>query len=250
MPDAHSEGPTPISAVLSGLLLNVALYALVRCKVLVNLSMGGNWAGRIMMGFGLLSMVVAALSLFRQKDIKRMFAYSSIEHMGIASFAFGLGGTVATFGALLHMLGHSLAKSSIFFTAGHASQMSGTQNMGGIRGLASANPLVGWGLMFGVLAIAGLPPFGLFASEFLILSAGIKGVPALIPVVLFALIVAFAALFRKVQPLVFGDPSPGRHEIDAQHAPVLLHLGLALMLGIYLPVFLREWLFEAAGILK
>ncbi|MEK7842350.1 MAG: hydrogenase 4 subunit F, partial [Deltaproteobacteria bacterium] len=114
LPDAHSEGPTPISAVLSGLLLNIALYALVRCKVLVDGATGTHQTGYIMMGFGLLSILVAAFSLLRQKDIKRMFAYSSIEHMGIATFAFGLGGPIATFGALLHMLMHSLTKSSIF----------------------------------------------------------------------------------------------------------------------------------------
>ncbi|HEX8949611.1 MAG TPA: hydrogenase 4 subunit F, partial [Dissulfurispiraceae bacterium] len=129
LPDAHSEGPTPISAVLSGLLLNVALYALVRCKVLVDGSTGTHHAGDIMMGFGIVSIIVASFSLLRQKDIKRMFAYSSIEHMGIATFAFGLGGPIATFGALLHMLVHSLTKSSIFFTVGHASQMHWSQEM-------------------------------------------------------------------------------------------------------------------------
>ncbi|HEX9113634.1 MAG TPA: hydrogenase 4 subunit F, partial [Nitrospirota bacterium] len=106
LPDAHSEGPTPISAVLSGLLLNIALYALVRCKVLVDGSTGTHHSGDIMMGFGIISIIVASFSLLRQKDIKRLFAYSSIEHMGIATFAFGLGGPVATFGALLHMLVH------------------------------------------------------------------------------------------------------------------------------------------------
>src|SRR4030042_790416 len=135
LPDAHSEGPTPISAVLSGLLKNIALYALVKCKVLVDGSLGTNLAGNIMMGFGILSIIVSAFSLLRQKDIKRMFAYSSIEHMGIATFAFGLGGPIATFGALLHMLVHSLTKSSIFFTVGHASQMHLTQEMDRIKGL-------------------------------------------------------------------------------------------------------------------
>ena len=133
LPDAHSEGPTPISAVLSGLLLNVALYALVRCKAIVDGSTHTHYAGNIMMGFGIISILVAAFSLLRQKDIKRMFSYSSIEHMGIATFAFGLGGPIATYGALLHMLVHSLAKSSIFFTVGHASQMHRTQDMDKIK---------------------------------------------------------------------------------------------------------------------
>ena len=177
--DAHSEGPTPISAVLSGLLLNIALYALVRCKVLVDGATVTHRAGYIMMGFVLLSILLASFSLLRQKDIKRMFAYSSIEHMGIATFAFGLGGSIATFGALLHMLVHSLTKSAIFFTVGHASQMHGTQEMSKIKGLLRGNPLVGWGLMLGVMAIVGMPPFGVFTSEFLILTATIKDAPLL-----------------------------------------------------------------------
>ncbi len=250
LPDAHAEGPTPVSAVLSGLLLNIALYALIRCKVLVNLATGGNWAGRIMMGFGLLSMLVASLSLFRQRDIKRMFSYSSIEHMGIATFAFGLGGAMATFGALLHMLVHSLTKSSIFFTAGYASQAGGTQNMGRIRGLIRGNPLVGWGLVFGVMAIVGVPPFGLFASEFLILTASMKYVPALVPIILFALVATFAALLRKLQPMAFGDPAPDLREIRPSHLPVYLHMGIVLVLGVFIPVFLQKWLLDAVEILK
>ncbi|HEY0336761.1 MAG TPA: hydrogenase 4 subunit F, partial [Burkholderiales bacterium] len=116
LPDAHAEGPTPMSAVLSGLLLNVALYAVVRCKVLVDGALGSPFAGNLMMGFGLLSVVVAAFFLTRQRDVKRMFAYSSIEHMGLMTFAFGMGGAVATFAGLLHMTVHSLTKSAIFFT--------------------------------------------------------------------------------------------------------------------------------------
>src|SRR3989339_1945958 len=210
LPDAHSEGPTPISAVLSGLLLNVALYALVRCKVLVDLSTGTNMAGNMMMGFGLLSILVASFSLLRRKDIKRLVAYSSIEHMGIATFVFGLGGPIATFGALLHMLVHSLTKSAIFFTVGHASQMHGTQEMDKIKGLIRGNPLVGWGLIFGVIAIVGMPPFGVFASEFLILTATIKDVPLLTPLLLIGLGVAFAALFRRVQPMIAGEIPPNQ----------------------------------------
>src|SRR5678815_5478508 len=134
LPDAHAEGPTPISAVLSGLLLNVALYAVIRCKVLVEGSIPGI-AGRMLMGFGLLSALLASFFLWRQRDIKRLFAYSSIEHMGIITFAFGMGGVVANFAGLLHMTVHSLTKSAIFFAAGHASQTAGTQRMDGIRGL-------------------------------------------------------------------------------------------------------------------
>ena len=155
LPDAHAEGPTPVSAVLSGLLLNVALYAVVRCKVLVEGSVQTSFARELMMGFGLLSVVVAAFLLSRQKDIKRLFAYSSIEHMGIITFAFGMGGPIANFAGLLHMTVHSLTKSAIFFTVGHATQKTGTQVMDDIRGLVSISPKLGWGLALGTLAILG-----------------------------------------------------------------------------------------------
>lgn len=250
LPDAHSEGPTPISAVLSGLLLNIALYALVRCKVLVDGSLGTNLAGNIMMGFGILSIIVSAFSLLRQKDIKRMFAYSSIEHMGIATFAFGLGGPIATFGALLHMLVHSLTKSSIFFTVGHASQMHDTQEMSKIKGLVRGNPLVGWGLLFGVMAIVGMPPFGVFTSEFLILTATMKDAPYLTPFLLLGLGVAFAAIFRRVQPMVSGHKPPHQHFIKVAHIPVVLHMVLVLVIGLYMPNFLSEWFHMAVELLK
>jgi len=250
LPDAHSEGPTPISAVLSGLLLNVALYALVRCKALVDGATGTHQAGYIMMGFGLLSILVAGFSLLRQKDIKRMFAYSSIEHMGIATFAFGLGGPIATFGALLHMLMHSLTKSSIFFTVGHASQMHDTQEMSKIKGLVKGNPLVGWGMMLGVMAIAGMPPFGIFTSEFLILTATIKNAPLLTPLLLIGFAVAFAALFRRVQPMVAGEIPANQQFLKAAHVPVILHMILVLVIGVYMPNFLAEWFRTAVELLK
>ncbi|MBI5562058.1 MAG: hydrogenase 4 subunit F [Deltaproteobacteria bacterium] len=250
LPDAHAEGPTPISAVLSGLLLNIALYALVRCKALVDGATGNGKAGQIMMAFGITSLLFSAFSLLRQKDIKRMFSYSSIEHMGIATFAFGLGGAVATFGGLLHMLVHSLTKSSIFFTVGHASQMHGTQEMSKIRGLIRGNPLVGWGLMLGVAAIAGMPPFGLFTSEFLILTATIKSAPYLAPLFLLGLAVAFAALLRKVMPMVFGPAPESQGSLHPAHTPVIVHMVIVLILGLYLPVFLSQWLHAAVRLLR
>jgi hydrogenase-4 component F len=250
LPDAHSEGPTPISAVLSGLLLNIALYALVRCKVLVDGSTGTHHSGDIMMGFGIISVLVAAFSILRQKDIKRMFAYSSIEHMGIATFAFGLGGPVATFGALLHMLVHSLTKSAIFFTVGHASQMHRTQEMDRIRGLIRGNPLVGWGLALGVLAIVGMPPFGVFTSEFLILTAAIKDAPLMVPFLLLGLAVTFAALFRRVQPMVMGEVPSYQKRLKVAHVPVVLHMALMLVLGLYMPKFLAGWFHTAVGLLQ
>jgi hydrogenase-4 component F len=249
LPDAHAEGPTPVSAVLSGLLLNVALYAVVRTKVLVDGALGSHFAGNRMMGFGLLSVVVAAFLLSRQKDVKRLFAYSSVEHMGLMTFAFGMGGALATFAGLLHMTVHSLTKSAIFFTVGHAAQKTGTQEMASIRGLIESNPTIGWGLMLGSLAILGMPPFGVFASEFLILTATMHEQPWATPFLLAALGVAFAAIFGKVQPMVFGTASVRRLPHRPALIPVFLHLGIVLLLGLYIPPYLAGWYRQAAALI-
>ena len=249
LPDAHAEGPTPVSAVLSGLLLNVALYAVVRCKVLVEGSTRSELPGQMLMGFGLLSVVIAAFFLWRQKDIKRLFAYSSIEHMGIVTFAFGMGGPVANFAALLHMTVHSLTKSAIFFAVGHATQKAGTQIMDDIRGLLTVSPTVGWGLMLGALAILGMPPFGVFASEFLILTTAMKQQPWATPILLLALGVAFAAVFGRVQAMVFGETTAQPLPHPPALIPVFSHLILVLMLGLYIPPYLAEWYRQAARLI-
>jgi len=249
LPDAHAEGPTPVSAVLSGLLLNVALYAVVRSKVLVDGALERNFSGGLMMGFGLLSVVVAAFFLSRQRDIKRMFAYSSIEHMGIMTFAFGMGGQVAAFAGLLHMTVHSLTKSAIFFTVGHASQKTGTQNMTEIRGLIQQSPAIGWGLALGSLAILGMPPFGVFTSEFMILTTAMHEHPWATPFLLVALGVAFAAIFGKVQPMVFGETTARRLPHPPALIPVFVHLAIVLMLGLYIPPYLVDWYRQAARLI-
>jgi hydrogenase-4 component F len=246
LPDAHAEGPTPVSAVLSGLLLNVALYAVIRSKVLVEGAVQTSFAKELMMGFGLLSVVVAAFLLSRQRDIKRLFAYSSIEHMGIITFAFGMGGPIANFAALLHMTVHSLTKSAIFFTVGHATQKTGTQVMDDIRGLVRISPLIGWGLALGSLAILGMPPFGVFASEFLVLTTAMREQPWATPFLLLALGLAFAAVFSKVQPMVFGETTAKRLPVRPAMVPVFVHLALVLMLGLWIPPFLAAWYREAA----
>jgi hydrogenase-4 component F len=249
LPDAHAEGPTPVSAVLSGLLLNVALYAVVRCKVLVDGSLHTATAGQLMMGFGLISVVVAAFLLSRQKDVKRLFAYSSIEHMGIITFAFGMGGAVANFGALLHMTVHSLTKSAIFFAVGHAAQKAGTQLMDEIRGMIAVSPVIGWGLALGTLAILGMPPFGVFASEFLILVTAMRDAPWTVPVLLLALAVAFASVLAKVQPMVFGEAALPRLPHRPAMIPVFVHLAIVLLLGLWIPPALAEWYRQAARLI-
>ena len=249
LPDAHAEGPTPVSAVLSGLLLNVALYAIIRCKVLVDGALDGRFAGNLMMGFGLLTVVVAAFYLSCQKDVKRLFGFSSIEHMGLITFAFGMGGPVASFAGLLHMTVHSLTKSAIFFAVGHASQMAGTQIIENIQGLLKRSPTIGWGLMLGSLAILGMPPFGVFTSEFMILTTAIKHHPWAVPFLLAALGVAFATMFHKVQGMVFGEPSVKPLPHNPALLPVFLHLGLVLVLGLWIPPYLAEWYRQAARLI-
>jgi hydrogenase-4 component F len=249
LPDAHAEGPTPVSAVLSGLLLNVALYALVRCKIITDGALERPFASALLMGFGLASVVVGALFLSRQRDIKRMFAYSSIEHMGLVTFAFGMGGPVASFAGLLHMTMHSLTKSAIFFAVGHAAQKAGTQVMDDIRGLVRVNPTVGWGLMLGTVAILGMPPFGVFASEFLILTTAMAHQPWATPILLLSLGIAFASIFGKVQPMVFGDTTAKRLPHSPALIPVFTHLALVLALGLYMPPYLADWYRMAAKLI-
>ena len=249
LPDAHAEGPTPVSAVLSGLLLNVALYAIIRCKVLVDGALGTHFAGNLMIAFGLLTVVVPAFYLSRQKDVKRLFGYSSIEHMGLITFAFGMGGPVASFAGLLHMTVHSLTKSAIFFAVGHAAQMAGTQMIDDIKGLLKRSPTIGWGLMLGTLAILGMPPFGVFTSEFMILTTAIKHYPWAAAILLTALGVAFAAMFHKVQGMVFGEPTVRPLAHNPALLPVFVHLGLVLMLGLWIPPYLAEWYRQAAKLI-
>jgi len=251
LPDAHSESPTPISALLSGLLLNVALYAVLRMKILVDASTGTEVAGHFMIGFGILSLFIAGFSLLRQRDIKRLFAYSSIEHMGLATFAFGLGSQLSTFAALLHMLLHSLTKTSIFFTVGAIVQRHGTKNLKDIRGLIRDTPFMGWALLLGVMSIVGMPPFGVFISEFLILTVTIKEAPLLSPLLIIGLAVAFAAILRRAQQMVSG---PAREEgltaISVSRLPIAIHITIILVLGLYIPALLSKWIYMAVEILR
>jgi hydrogenase-4 component F len=249
LPDAHAEGPTPISAVLSGLLLNVALYALLRFKLLMAANPGAIAPGPLMVAMGLASLVFAAFMLYRRRDIKRMFAYSSIEHMGIITFAFGLGGALANFAGLLHMVLHSLTKSAIFFAVGHIAQVKGTQRMADIGGLTETHPWLGWGLVVGVAAIAGLPPLGIFMSEFLIISSSFARQPILAMLLVVGLLVGFGALVPRMTGLAFGEPRGNVEPARASLVPLTFHLLLVLVAGIYLPPPLVAWFRHIAEML-
>ena len=250
LPDAHAEGPTPISAVLSGLLLNVALYAVLRFKLLLDGNAGAIAPGPLMAVLGLVSLIFAAFMLYRRRDIKRMFAYSSIEHMGIIAFAFGIGGPLANFAGLLHMIMHSLTKSAIFFTVGHIAQVKGTQKIADIRGLTVTHPLLGWCLVVGVFAIAGLPPLGMFMSEFLVVSSTFARAPWLAAPLVVGLLVAFGALLLRLHGMAFGEPTGSAAPVRASYLPIVAHLGLVLMAGVYLPPPLVAWFQHVASLLR
>ena len=249
LPDAHAEGPTPISAVLSGLLLNVALYAVLRFKMLLAGNPGAIAPGPLMAAMGLASLIFAAVMLYRRRDIKRFFAYSSVEHMGIITFAFGMGGPLANFAGLLHMTMHSLTKSAIFFAVGHIAQVKGTQKMSEIRGLSETHPILGIGLILGVVAIAGLPPLGIFMSEFLVVSSTFEREPLLAILVVIGLLTGFGALLLRLNGFAFGEPTGSTAPVKASYLPMFAHLALVLLAGIYLPAPLVAWFQHVAHLL-
>jgi hydrogenase-4 component F len=190
---------------------------------------------------GLASLLFAAFMLYRRRDIKRLFAYSSIEHMGVITFAFGMGGPLANFAGLLHMTMHSLTKSAIFFAVGHISQVKGSQRIVDIRGLSASHPVLAVGLALGVFAIAGLPPFGVFASEFMLVSSSFSRQPLLAVVLVFGLLVAFGALILRLQQVLFGEGSGPAAEVKATYVPLFLHIAIVLMAGLWLPEPVVRW---------
>ena len=249
LPDAHAEGPTPISAVLSGLLLNVAIYAVLRFKMVMASNAGAIAPGPLMVTMGLTSLVFAAFMLYRRRDIKRLFAFSSIEHMGIITFTFGMGGPVANFAGLLHMTMHSLTKSAIFFAVGHVAQAKGTQKLAKITGLATTHPLLAWGLALGGLAIMGFPPMGVFMSEFLVVSSTFARQPLLaIPLVL-GLMVAVGALLLRLQGILFGPAGDPGVPVKGSYVPLFLHLAWCWSPASICPAPLVRWFEHVARML-
>src|SRR5581483_5009992 len=230
-----------------GLLLNVALYALLRFKMILAANSGTLNVGAIMISLGLISLIFAAFMLYRRRDIKRLFAYSSIEHMGIMTFAFGIGGPLANFAGLLHMTMHSLIKSAIFFAVGHVAQVKGTQRIADIRGLSVTHPVLAVGLALGVIAIAGLPPFGVFTSEFMLVSSSFARQPLLAVILVFGLLVAFGALILRLQDVLFGEPSGPAGGAKASYVPLFVHLILVLIAGLWLPEPVVHWFLAVAA---
>jgi hydrogenase-4 component F len=249
LPDAHAEGPAPVSAILSGLLLNVALYALLRFKVLLSANPGAIAPEPLFVALGLLSLLFAGFMLYGRRDIKRLFAYSSIEHIGIAVFAFGIAGPIGNFAGLLQMVMHSLTKSAIFFVTGNVVQAKGTQRMAEMGGLTETHPILGWSLVAAVVAIAGLPPFGLFTSEFLIASSSFPRQPVLALLFVAGLLLSLGGLLFHLTRVAFGEPHGTSARYHASNFPVLAHLMLVLIGGIWLPPSLVAAFRHAAAML-
>jgi hydrogenase-4 component F len=203
-----------------------------------------------MIVLGLGSLIFAALMLYRRGDIKRMFAYSSIEHMGLIAFAFGMGGPLGNFAGLMQMILHSLTKSAIFFAVGHIAQAKGTQKIADIRGLTTSHPLLGWTLVAGVVAITGLPPFGLFMSEFLVLTSTFARAPGLAILAAIGLLLALGALLLRLGSLAFGEPTGSSTPVRATYVPIFAHLALVLVAGVYIPAAMVAWFQNVAGLLK
>lgn len=252
LPDAHSEAPSPVSALLSGALLNCAFLGILRAHSICAAAGWGEFSGRLLVGFGLLSMGLAAAFLVNQADYKRLLAYSSVEHMGLLALGAGMGGT-ALYGALLHAVNHSVVKAALFMVAGNLLAAYRTKIAGRTGGALRILPVSGALWLAGLFAITGSPPFGTFASEFTMLreafAQGRGGVAAL---ALLALAVAFAGMARIFLGMALGRPPEGvaiPRERAAAFMPALALLAVSLLLGLWIPGALDGLLGNAARLL-
>ena len=241
LPDAHSQSPTPVSAMLSATLLNCALYAIMRIKAIVDLAVPG-FTSPLLMGFGLISMAVAAAFILISKNIKRMLAYSSIEHMGIIAIGFGIGTPLAMFGALFHIMAHSLAKSAAFLSAGNIIQEYGTTKMDEVRGMRDRMPFTSAAITISALALIGLPPFAVFVGELSILKGmADAGMYLFIAVFIILLIIVFAGVVRNVFPMMSGETEKEVRDPRgvSRALPIVLLLAASVIFGILMPEQLR-----------
>ena len=247
LPDAHSKAPAPISSLLSGVLLNVAFVAILRFKSVTDAAIGPLFTRELLVFLGIASIVIAAFIMFLQKNYKRLFAYSSIEHMGIITLGFGFGGTGA-FAGLLHMIYHSLAKSALFLTAGNILLKYHSTKMGKVRGMLRALPVTSVLFLIGLLAIMGLPPFGMFLTEFTILSAGMRDYPAATVMALLALALVVAGVLKHIVGMVFGTQEPALPSGELGRGtviPIIVLLGCLAILSVFIPESLSALLHAA-----
>ena len=251
LPDAHSQAPTPVSAMLSATLLNCALYAILRLKAIVDLAVPG-FASPLLIGFGLLSMAVAAAFILISKNIKRMLAYSSIEHMGIMAIGFGVGTPLAVFGALFHVMAHSLAKSAAFMSAGNVIQGYGTTKTDEVHGLRDRMPFTSVALTVSVLMLIGLPPFAVFVGELSILNGmADAGMYWLVAVFIILLIMIFAGFVRNVLPMMSGETEREVRDTRgmSRTIPIVILIAASAILGVIMPEQLRDALEAIVSVL-
>jgi hydrogenase-4 component F len=255
LPDAHSEAPSPTSAMLSGVSLKIAVYALLRFHILTSACLGSGFSRNLLLGFGLLSMLLAGPFILVQTNLKRMLAYSSLEHVGLICVAVGMNAPLTVFGALLHMGYHALTKPVLFFAAGHVHQHCHTldfRRIGG--GLVRTMPVTALVLGLAAAAVSGLPPFGLFVSELTVLTGGFTSQHALVSVVMLAaLIVVFCGVLVKLAGLLLGpgDRRLPRETVSTGSVVAMsLPLGTLLLFTAWLPGSLRQLMERAADIIR
>jgi hydrogenase-4 component F len=253
LPDAHSQAPTPVCALLSGVETTAVLYVILRLLPIAHVVLGTggeHWA----LVFGLFSVGVAAFLLIQVHDYKRLFAFSTVEHMGIILTAAGLGGAAAHYGAMYQILSHALTKSLCFFAAGAVLMATGTRDIVSVRGLIRKSPIAGAALLFGGLAIAGAPPFAVFLGEFSILKSGVdQGKYLAVALLAFFLVVAFFGILQHVNQMVLGES--GGDSATISGIPWICSLTLlvaaipVILLGLYVPAPLHQLLQQAAAII-
>jgi hydrogenase-4 component F len=238
LPDAHSEAPAPISSIMSGSLLAVALYAILRWKVVVDARLGAAYSNRVLILMGTLSVAVAAILLIRQASYKRMLAYSSVEHMGLMCLGFGLG-PLGTFAALIHMMNHAAGKSMMFLLSGNMLHHYGSTRISAVRGLLKVMPWTGGLFLLGGLALLGMPPFGIFVSEILLLRAGlISGHPWIVGLVALLIVLIFVSFLGYLNRLLYGTPPQAGRQDPTDSAglfPLVLNVAALIILGLMIP---------------
>jgi len=252
LPDAHSEAPTPVSALLSGVLLNCAMYGIIRFYTIATASTGTAFTSNLLIIFGLLSLGIAVPFIILQEDYKRLLAYSSVEHMGIIAIGIGFGGTFGILGAILHMFNHAMTKSLMFFAVGNVLLKHETKKISKVSGIVKSMPVTGTMLILGGLAITGSPPFSIFISEFTILASGFsQGHIVSSVLLLLFIIMIFAGFFNHISNMAFGIPKPGiiggemsRWTLGAMGILIVF----VLILGIYIPTFFYDMLMQVVEI--
>ena len=256
LPDAHSEAPSPASAMLSAALLNTGMYAIIRFQSIAGADLG-RYTNRVLLVFGFASIAVGALFMVGRDNFKRLFAYSSVEHMGIIAVALGFGGPLGIYGALLHTLNHAVAKAVLFLTGGELYSRYRTRNARDLGGVVSSAPLIGGILLLAALAITGSPPFGLFLSEFTIVRAGLAGSSAwLVALLLVLLVLAFVAFLATTARIALGTPtervtmSPDAAATVSGAVPLVAGLAVLLVLGLWIPGGLSDLIRHSVGTIR